>query len=53
MLPSFYHSILEKYLTPAQLLTATKASLVVTDSKRSQDRTISCNPSIADIAKQF
>ncbi len=50
MLPSFYHDLLEKYLTPAQLLTLQMFARVVTDSKRSQDRTISCHPSIADIA---
>ena len=51
MLPLFYHSILEKYLTPAQLLTATKASLVVTVSKTSENRTISCHPTITHITK--
>jgi hypothetical protein len=34
MLPSFYHSILEKYLTPAQLLTLQMKGVVVTVSER-------------------
>ena len=51
MLPSFYHESLEKYLTPAQLLTLQMLARVVTDSKRSENRTISCHPTIADIAK--
>jgi len=35
MLPLFYHSILEKYLTPAQLLTLQMLAQVVTVSKTS------------------
>ncbi len=35
MLPLFYHEILEKYLTPAPLLTLQMKGVVVTVSKTS------------------
>lgn len=41
MLPSFYHALLQKYLTPAQLLTLKMLAQVVTIPETSQNRRIS------------
>jgi hypothetical protein len=51
MLPSFYHELLQKYLTPAQLLTLKMLAQVVTIPETSQNRTISRSTAITDIAK--
>jgi hypothetical protein len=51
MLPSFYHDLLEKYRHPNTITYSSNVGIVVTDSKRSQKRTISGHPAITDLTK--